>query len=673
VGGLSAIIHFDRSPLDRETLVRMTDAAAHRGPQGTSYALGHHAGLAALTLLPSVSRSGRKPHALATSDVGVDLVADARLDRRDELLRQLSAAGQSLADPGPDDATPAGQVLAGGALAESPSDADLLLASYLAWGEGCPQRLSGDFAFVVWDRRHRRVFCARDRFGVKPLHYFQRGRRLYVASEAQQLLRGLGLRAQLDEVAVADYLMDDSRDEERTFFVGLRRLPPASALVVESGRRRVQGYWRPSESGIPRFEGRELEEETRRLLREAVEERLPSEGPVVGLTMSGGLDSCSVAALVQGWSRVSASRPQLLALTYAFPSLETCDETAYSSAMSSELGVEIEPVDAEKLWLLGSEEDFAPSLEGPFQGWESTDRVFLERLRQRGGRVLLTGFGGDNLFAGSRQVYLSRLRRGRLSAVSDVVRRARALDISVARAIYYFLMAPVFPGFDAGLRRWLGRPSLASPPRWIEPRFAERVGLSQRLTRSGGERLFRDPAREAHWRAIRCLESVGRACYWLDRTAARHGVEVRHPFLDHELAELLLAADPEEHQGAGGSKLLLRRAMSGELPEAVRQRQDKTRFAAFIEHSLRREQARIDQLLQRPLVAELGFVDGARLRRAWRSYLAGRAGYMLRHLWYVLTLELWLQRFYEPSASALLPVPTGQVEVVRDGPLDEEG
>ncbi|MDY7092240.1 MAG: asparagine synthase-related protein [Acidobacteriota bacterium] len=655
MGGLSAIIHFDRSPLDRETLVRMTDAAAHRGPQGTSYALGHHAGLAALTLLPSRSRPGARAHSLASSDVGVDLVADARLDRRDELRRQLSAAGQALPDQ---------------ALVEGPTDAELLLAAYLAWGEGCPQRLSGDFAFVVWDRRHRRAFCARDRFGVKPLHYLLRDRRLYVASEAQQLLRGLGLRAQLDEVAVADYLMDDSRDEERTFFVGLQRLPSASVLVVKSGRRQVRSYWRPSESGEPGLQGRELEEEARRLLQEAVEERLPTDDPVVGLTMSGGLDSCSVAALAQSWSRspvagdsqggdsvagTAASRPQLLALSYVFPSLEDCDERAYSGAMARELGVEVEPIDAEKLWLLGDEADFAPSLEGPFQGWESTDRVLLERLRQRDGRVLLTGFGGDNLFAGSRRVYLSRLRRGELSALADVVRRARCLDISVARAAYYYLAAPALPGLDGTLRRWLGRPSLSSPPRWIEPRFAERVGLSQRLRRNDGERLFRDPARQAHWRAVRCLESVGRACSWLDRTAARHGVEVRHPFLDHELAELVLAVDPAEHQGTSGAKLLLRRAMKDHLPETVRQRRDKTRFAAFIEHSLRRRQQRIDELLRQPLVAELGFVDGARLRRSWQDYLDGRAGYMLRHIWYVLTLELWLRKFYEPSASALVP------------------
>lgn len=617
MAGLCAIVRFDRSPPDRRRLERMAAAATHRSGEGVDHLFADGVALAAL------SSARERRGALASSDRDeVMLAAEARLDGRDELRRALLEAGRP---------TNAGS-----------SDAELVLAAYLAWGEGCADRLRGDFAFVAWDARRRRALCARDCFGVMPLCYRAEDGALLVASQAQQIAAAMASPPRLDEVAVADYLVDDSRDEQRTFFAGVSRLPPGSTLVCAGGEPRFERYWRPAVES-PELRGEEAAARVAQALDRAVRRRLPADDPVVGVMMSGGLDSCSVAALAH--RRLSAPQIEgcVVALTYAFGSLSDCDERRYSDAMAKELGLEVERIDAEAYPLLGDASAFRPSPEGPFQGWQSADRALCERLRERGGRVLLTGYGGDNLFAGSSRVFHARLRRGDLTALPDLARTTRRLELSPARAIYGFLLAPAAPRLDLRFRRLLGRAGMLEVPDWICPLFAARTGLRDRLARRPGEPLFDDPAREAQWRMIRSLESVGRASAQLSATALELGVEPRHPFLDRDLAELALSIAPGEHFGAEGGKLLLRRALRGTLPESVRQRRDKTRFGAYIRFSLVRERRKVEALLHEPLAAELGYVDTGRLRARWRDYAEGRDETLLRHIWYVLTLEMWLR------------------------------
>lgn len=599
----------------------MCAAGAHRGPDGERRASIPGGAFAHLAL-----DVGRRPSfATGPARAGdqVLLVADARLDDRHRLLEELRREGQPLDDDA--------------------GDGELLLSAYLVWGEGCADRLRGDFALVVWDRRHRRVYCARDVFGVKPLHYLHSGERFCAASESQQIVLGLELDGRLDEVTVADYLLDQSWEEERTFFAEVRSLPPATYLVVERGRCRSERYWRPDRKPLPCLSGDELEEEVRLRLERSVAERVDSAGSTVGVAMSGGLDSCSVAAI--GHGLLGAAGRRLQAYSYDFRWLPECDEGAYTSAMAAELGIAVEPVDTREHWLLGDEAAFEPDLEGPFQGWQSTDRQILEGLRRCGGRVLLTGLGGDNLFAGSSRVFLSQLLRGRASGLTGLLRHGRSQDLGISRSLYHFLLAPAWPRADRALRRLIARRAPDRLPSWIARPFAERTDLRRRLVHRPGARLFRDPARQAHWRLISCLESVGRAVYWLDRVASSYGVEVRHPYLDRDLAELVLAAPPEEHFRPAESKSLLRRVMAGSLPELVRRRPDKTRFGAFIDHSLRhKEPRRVAALFDAPLMADLGFVDPRVLRDSMEDYRRGRVAAPVPSLWYPITLELWLRR-----------------------------
>ncbi len=554
-------------------------------------------------------------------DDGVWLAADARLDNRPELLATLGLAA---------------------AADDSPTDAELILAAWLRWGEGTPERLLGDFAFAVWEARARRLVCVRDGLGIKPLHYARPGSLLVVAATAEQVLEHPAVPCRLDETAVARYLGSPTDDPERSFFADVHPLPPGSLLVATAGGCVVRRWWEPARAaGTAARPAGDDAEALRELLGRAVADRLRGADAAAGISLSGGLDSGSVAALARRALAGRSGAPALVASSCVFARLKRCDERGYLRALAAELDLELEEVAAERRWFLGHPQALRPALETPFQGWEWAFGELLGRLARRGVRVLLTGQAGDELLGGSRLVYADRLLRGDLTAVREIARYAAAHPGMRRRILYLYFGQPLLPRWaDGTLRRLRGLPTDALPS-WISPAFARRTGLA--------ERARRRPAPGRMARAAIYASTVGdpayrRAVGWYDRVAAPYGIEVRHPFLDRRLVEFVLALPPDRLFRAGGWKPLLREAMAGILPEIVRRRPDKASFSSFVDLALReREAARVEALLTDPLVVELGFVEGERLQASYRRYRDGALAEEHLMLWYVVTLEIWLR------------------------------
>lgn len=554
---------------------------------------------------------------------GLRLWADVRLDNREELISRLGA--DSLLE------------------GDRPGDAELVLAAYLRWGESCPERLLGDFAFALWDSRWRRLLLARDPLGVKPLHYSRIGSLLCFASEAGQVLQHPAVPRRLDEVSVGDYLAGSYGDPGRSFFEAVRRLPPAHRLIATADGDRVERFWDldPEARTVYRRE-EEYAERFRELLLQAVESRLPAYSPAVGVLMSGGLDSCSVAAAARQLLPAGSS-PALFAGSFVFDRLRQCDESEHIRAVAARLDLEVEPVRAERFPVFDPEA-CPPQLDTPFLAWEGCFQEMLRRARSRGARVLLTGHGGDDLMAGSALVYADRLRRGDLRALAAVLRHAASRGRAWKWVLYHSLARPLLPGSaDRILRRLSGRQPGLGLPDWIDPGFARRTGLAERLEAAPTPR-FRELARQSlydHFRTA-CWDQI---VHWYDRNAAGFGVEVRHPFLDRRLVEYLFSIPAGQLHRPGLAKPLLRRATAGLLPDSVRLRPDKTKLGAFLDLGLREQRHRIEPLLAAPVAVELGYLDGERLRHAFGRYQQGEVGEPLRALWYALTLEVWLRKY----------------------------
>src|SRR6267142_6895205 len=275
MSAILGIYYLDSRPVDRMDLDRMIETLAHRGSDGSgvwndkSVGLGHR-------MLWTTPESLHERLPLAKD--GLTITADARIDNRDELINLLRLP------PRP---------------SESISDSELILAAYELWGEHCPEKLLGDFAFAIWDSRKQLLFCARDHFGVKPFYYYSSDKVFTFATEIKALLRLPEVPRQLNETKIAAHLTSIDIDKEITLYRDILRLPPAHSIKVNREGIRVQSYWSldPSRSQVMRSD-EEYAEAFRELFTEAVRCRLRSAFPL-GFMLSGGLDSSSVTCVAR--------------------------------------------------------------------------------------------------------------------------------------------------------------------------------------------------------------------------------------------------------------------------------------------------------------------------------------------------------------------------------------
>lgn len=579
----------------------------------------------------AVSLDGPAP--VRSADGSIRLTADVRLDERRELAGRLRGCGISLH--------------------ENPGDAELLLAAYLCWDVDCPRHLTGDFAFVIWDARRRQLLGACDPLGVKPLCYARTGSSLCAASEAQQVLRHSGMHVKLDEVAAGDFLLENTFEPQRTFFNGVLRLPPGHRLVARLEGERIERIWAlDSDTRIVHSRDEDYAAHFLDLFRQSVRDRLRTEDGqpgAAGILMSGGLDSCSVATVADGVSRALPADGSLRLFTtsFVFDELQECDERPFIQAAASGLGLESCLIAAERFPVLDSPESCRPALEGPFLAWDGCFHEALRQARSRGAKILLTGHGGDDLLSGSVLANGDRLRRGDARVILEVARHALAQRWAWRWIVYSDLVQPLLPAAANRLFQRRGRTPEPGLPDWIDAGFAHRTGLL--------ERLHPPLSNRGAGRARQALHSHfqktpwDRACAWYDQHAAAYGIEVRHPFLDRRLVEFLAAIPPRQLFRTGASKPLLRRAMAGLLPDLVRLRRGKTQFGAFLEQAMaQRQRTRIERLLASPLVETSGFVDGGRLRAAYRRFQEGLPIDNDFYLWHTIALEIWMREHQRP-------------------------
>jgi asparagine synthase (glutamine-hydrolysing) len=627
MSGICGIFNLDGTPVSPDLLHKMAEGAAHRGPDGMHYWISDNIGLAHLALHVT-PESVRENQPLLSRDGQLCLTADARLDNRPELIEILTARSHLLE--------------------KEPTDADLILTAYQCWGADCPVHLVGDFAFAIWDARQQRLLCVRDARGVKPLHHSRFGQTFCFASEVGQVIEHPGVPRRLDEIAVADILTRNFHDEEWTLFRDVRRLPPAHRLIANTNRIRLERYWDLAPSARIRYRrDEEYVAHFLHLFRRAVEDRLRTRAKVVGIAMSGGLDSCSIAAVAQRMLSGKGGSPRLVAYSFAFDKLKDCDERAYSQRMADELGVEIEYMPAEQFWFLREPVSLWPNLESPCLWFEYVTRRLLGRLRDREGRVLLSGEGGDGLLRGTPLSYGDRFQRGQIGVLREILRYAKDRRRPCHRFLYRCLARPLIPDIVVdSVRRLTGRTRQPDIPEWISLAFAERIGLVQRLI-ARPQRVSRTPGRQRLYERTAVLTGEGRAVSWHDHVAGRHGVEARHPFLDRRLLEFVWSIPQEQLFRAGQNRVLHRRAMAGILPETIRAREDKTIFDSFVAFSLRdKEAAKVRNLLEAPLLGKIGAVIPEKLRLVLEEYLAGKGAIPVGIIFPTIVLELWLRKGY---------------------------
>ena len=447
MSGIVGIFNLNGNSVDTDLLARMIDFISFRGPDADNSFLDQNAGIGLGHTLLRTTRESEVEQQPFTFDGQIWLTADARIDARLELIEKLGK------DFKPDQVT----------------DAQLILAAYEAWGESCVEHLLGDFAFAIWDGRTKRLFCARDHFGVKPF-FFARTTDSFIFSNTLSAIRlDDSVSDELNEIAIGDYLLFGvNQDLATTTFRDIQRLPPAHALTVTRESFKLRRYWTPTINSEIRYrDPRSYIDHFKELFAASIQDRLRTNR--VSISMSGGLDSTSLAAI----AKTTLSDPAgIQAVSIVYDRLIPDEERHYSSAAASYLGLPITHINADEYSLFeakipGDMKQAEPFLLSPFTG------QFHDLLRRCAdfSRVAFTGYDGDSFMNEPPSSYFAACAKN-----------FRVADLLTGMS-WYARSQRRFPpiGLRKNLNRIFRSEPVASYPKWIDESFARRVNLGERL------------------------------------------------------------------------------------------------------------------------------------------------------------------------------------------------
>lgn len=604
-----------------EVLVRaMMDTLVHRGPDDAGCHLGEGVALGHRRLSIIDLDGGHQPMADHTGKR--HLVFNGEIYNYRELRTTLAEKGYPF---------------------HTASDTEVILAAYEAWGDDCVKHLRGMFAFALWDAGRMRLLLARDRLGIKPLYYAEVGETLYFGSEIKAVLAAGEVARELDFTALDDYLTYLYTLPPRTFYRGVRQLPPAHVAVWEKGTLSTRRYW--SVEYAPEEE-RELSswcEELGASLRESLALHRLADVPL-GAFLSGGLDSATIVSeLVRGGGPVDT-------FTMGFESEGALyDESDEAAALARHFGARHHP-----LTVQGDMTDLMPALlhhfDEPFGNPTALLTYRLSEEVRKHVKVILSGDGGDEVFGGYPR-YQGMLLAGRLQALPGVLRGAlyrltRPLPESTRgahtlRRIRQFAEgARMTP--DERYARWIS---------YFTPEQRRALYTSETAREVGGHDAWA-PVREAQRRAstddpvaraLFCDLEVFLPCNVLqygDRMSMAHGLEARVPLADHRLVEFMARVPTRLKCTTRASKILLRELLRDRLPETDRTRPKRgfnPPMGQWLQDGFR---PLLEEHLSEDAVRKAGFFDPGCVRQLRADHAAGRRDNTW-HLWALVVFGAW--------------------------------
>jgi asparagine synthase (glutamine-hydrolysing) len=633
---------------DRETLARMTAIQAHRGPDDSGlweqyfpddsyFGLGSRR-LAILDLSPD----GHMP--MCNQGRTLWITYNGEIYNFRELRRELQAKGHTFA---------------------SETDTEVVLRLYEEEGPDCVKRLNGMFAIAICDLRSSlpSLFLARDHFGVKPFYYVHRGRRLAFASEIKALLEVPGIDAELDPQALHQYLTFLWVPDPGTMFRGIHKVPAGHYAVFRDGEFKLTKYWDltfPSADTAYTGSEDELAEEIRERFRQSVEAQMISDVPI-GAFLSAGLDSSSIVAMMS-----RASTQPVRTYTITFPPKYRVGENALddpdvASRLARRLGC-----DNQRIVVEPDVADLLPRIIWHMDEPAADPAIIAAYLVCREARkqstVLLSGVGGDELFAGYRKHSAHYWGE----AYQHVPRSLQRLIAASVTGLPNLRDAPV-KGKVRLLKKMARSASLSSADRFLMN--CTYLDADQKLALYApdlrGEILGSDPAarHRAGFADVEGSDFLNQMLYldtkifmtslnltYNDKMSMASSVEVRVPFLDRELAEFVAWKVPPKLKLKGffrpTTKYILRRAMKDILPREVLN-QPKAGFAAPIDYWLAHDLREMtDDLLSESRIRERDLFRPEAIREFVDEHRSGAHDWSMQ-IWQFLTFELWMQTFLD--------------------------
>ncbi|MCQ1835435.1 asparagine synthase (glutamine-hydrolyzing) [Neorhizobium galegae] len=627
-------------------LSSMAHVIAHRGPDGQGILTAPGIGLAHVRLSIVGLSDGQQP--MTDAEGRFTIVFNGEIFNYVELRDELKARGITF---------------------RTGSDTEVLLQLYATDGEACLSRLNGDYAFAIWDHRERRLMLARDRMGVRPLFYTEHKGSLYFASEIKALLEVPGIEAELDPLALDQIFTLWAPIPPRTAFKGIFELEPGHLMIVKNGRTETRPYWVldfPDAGDHAEADQSVREEELRSLVTDATRLRMRADVPV-GAYLSGGLDSSLIAALA-----APMAPNGLNTFSVTFDDAEH-DESAFQRQVAEALGTHHRAVASGSADIAASFPDVIRFTERPVLRTAPAPLYRLSGLvRDAGMKVVLTGEGADEVFAGYDIFREARVRRFCARQPGSKMRP------HLFRKLY-----PYLPGLKQQSAEYLaaffgaGNDGTNDPLFSHRPRFrstaAAKIFYSDDLRATLGsydaaeELASRLPANFGRWHPLhqaQYLESRFLLPGYIlssqgDRMAMAHGIEGRFPFLDHRLVEFASRLAPGMKLKGLDEKHILRRVAKDLLPDVISKR-PKQPYRAPDSRSFtgNNAQAYVGEMLGEQAIAAAGLFNPkavAKLHQKCR--LAPVSGFRDNAAFVgILSTQLWLKGFTRSAADESHPI-----------------
>lgn len=539
-------------------------------------------------------------------------------------------------------------------------DSNLVAAAYDRFGDSFVDHLEGDFALGVFDKRNNRLLLARDRMGLRPLCYTEVGDTFLFASDAKALLAHPGVKAAPDDDKIADSFQyfPSLEAQSRTFFQGIRSLPPAHVAVVSEDRVAVRRYFEFDTERRVRFPNfRDYADAFHGLFVNAVRYRLRSKTPVA-ISVSGGLDSSYIFCAAQRLVREEPGLcPAVIGLDYGGSLGTPSDEIGFVRDLERACEVKIEHIEQPPGFMKWAEEEVWYSESPDLDAHGDATLALYRRARDAGAGVMITGHWGDQFLSDSNYL-LDLIRSGKWWLLASHSKEWGIGPSSLATRFARDFAERHAPSSGDFARR-LARDRKDGPWRepWLTARF--RRILFERFT---AERLPRRKGTSHAWSMyqqarlsypVHCME-------WNSRIGAMHGMEMGFPFLDRNLIQFLMSI-PGEIQSRGGiSRGLMREAMRGIVPDAIAARRGKADFTYRINAGVERQFATIGKLLgPNSMLVEYGYTDGPVLWKMldqWRTAIKETSDCLIA--WRIVRLcglEIFLRSFFGDSKQVLRP------------------
>jgi asparagine synthase (glutamine-hydrolysing) len=611
-------------PADGALLERMNSVLEHRGPDGGGVHLDEAVGLAARRLAIIDLAHGDQPMVADGGEVAV--VQNGEILNHLELRAELEREGVGF---------------------RTRCDTEVLLHSYLRHGPEFVKRLRGMFAIALWDRRHRRLLLARDRFGIKPLYYELRDGRISFASELKALLCQPAFSCEVDREALHAFLAFNSIPAPLTIFSAARKLPPGHLLLCDRDGAEISRYARPapaSEEAVREEPSEALADELRERLRDSVAAHLLADVPV-GVLLSGGVDSSVLAALASSHSSARVSTFSIGFRERSFNELDLARQVAERYGTDHHELV-VTPKMAELLPKL------IAAFDEPFADSSAVPTYLVSELAARHVKVVLSGEGGDELFGGYETYAADQLalRFGTAAArLAPLVERlpSSSRRVSLEYRAKRFVRAASLPPlerhhgwkeiFSADQRAQLLQPS------WRDDELDPLKPWKARFAETAGAPLL---AR---------LQDVDMGVYLADdllvktdRMSMIHSLEARVPYLDPIVAELALALPTRLKVRGLAKKRLLRRAAEPLIPSSIlsaRKRGFSIPAAAWLRGEL---EPLARSLLAPERTRRQGYFDPQVVTRLMDEHVARRQDHS-RQLWGLMSFSLWAEQTLKVS------------------------